>query len=144
MDFYYIVNVLLLHYTSICKELALRPRGLILITGLTGSGKSTTVAAMIDHLNENAARNVITIEDPIEYVYSNKECLIAQRDLGHDTESFDTALVHALRHDPDVIVVGEMRDMATISTGIRAAETGHLVVSTLHTTDAAQTVRPHN
>ena len=124
----------------ICKELALRPRGLILITGPTGSGKSTTVAAMINHLNENSARNVITIEDPIEYVHSNKKCLIAQRDVGHDTHSFDAALVHALRHDPDVIVVGEMRDMGTISTAVRAAETGHLVISTLHTTDAAQTV----
>jgi len=125
---------------KVCKELALRPRGLILITGPTGSGKSTTVAAMINHLNENSARNVITIEDPIEYVYANKMCLIAQRDVGNDTQSFDAALVHALRHDPDVIVVGEMRDMATISIAIRAAETGHLVISTLHTTDAAQTV----
>jgi twitching motility protein PilT len=125
---------------KICKELALKPRGLILITGPTGSGKSTTVAAIIDHLNENEARNIITIEDPIEYVYSNKKCLIAQRDVGHDTQSFDAALVHALRHDPDVIVVGEMRDMVTISIAIRAAETGHMVISTLHTTDAAQTV----
>jgi len=125
---------------QLCKEFILKPRGLILVTGPTGSGKSTTVAAMIDYLNENAARNVITIEDPIEYLHPNKRCLIAQRDLGYDTKSFDVALVHALRHDPDVIVVGEMRDMTTISTAIRAAETGHLVISTLHTIDAAQTV----
>ncbi len=125
---------------QIFKELILKPRGLILVTGPTGSGKSTTVAAMIDHLNESEARNVITIEDPIEYLHSNKRCLIAQRDLGDDTKSFATALVHALRHDPDVIVVGEMRDLETISTAIRAAETGHLVLGTLHTIDAPQTV----
>ena len=125
---------------QICKELILKPRGLVLVTGPTGSGKSTTMAAMIDHLNESDSRNVITIEDPIEYLHRNKKCLIAQRDLGDDTKSFATALVHALRHDPDVIVVGEMRDLETISTAIRAAETGHLVLGTLHTTDAPQTV----
>ncbi len=125
---------------QICKELILKPRGLILVTGPTGSGKSTTMAAMVNHLNENESRNVITIEDPIEYLHSNKKCLIAQRDLGDDTKSFHVALVHALRHDPDVIVVGEMRDLETISTAIRAAETGHLVLGTLHTTDAPQTV----
>ncbi len=125
---------------QICKELALKLRGIVLVTGSTGSGKSTTMAAMIHHLNESDSRNVITIEDPIEYLHPNKKCLIAQRDLGDDTTSFDIALVHALRHDPDVIVVGEMRDLSTISTTIRAAETGHLVLSTLHTTDAAQTV----
>ena len=125
---------------QICKELVLKPRGLILVTGPTSSGKSTTMAAMIHHLNENDKRNIITIEDPIEYLHRNKGCIIAQRDLGDDTKSFDIALIHALRHDPDVIVVGEMRDLATISTAIRAAETGHLVVGTLHTTDAPQTV----
>lgn len=125
---------------NICKELILKPRGLILVTGPTGSGKSTTMAAMINHLNESDSRNVITIEDPIEYLHRNKKCLIAQRDLGDDTKSFSTALVHAMRHDPDVIVVGEMRDLETISTAIRAAETGHLVLGTLHTTDAPQTV----
>ena len=125
---------------QICKELILKPRGLILVTGPTGSGKSTTMAAMIDHLNESDSRNVITIEDPIEYLHPNKKCLIAQRDLGDDTRSFATALVHALRHDPDVIVVGEMRDLDTITTAIRAAETGHLVLGTLHTTDAPQTI----
>ena len=124
----------------ICKELILKPRGMILVCGPTGSGKSTTMAAMIDYLNQNASRNVITIEDPIEYLHSNKKCLIAQRDLGDDTKSFAIALKHALRHDPDVIIVGEMRDLETISTAIAAAETGHLVVGTLHTTDAAQTV----
>ena len=125
---------------QICKDLILKPRGLVLVTGPTGSGKSTTMAAMINYLNENDSRNVITIEDPIEYLHNNKKCLIAQRDLGDDTKSFSTALVHAMRHDPDVIVVGEMRDLETIATAIRAAETGHLVLGTLHTTDAPQTV----
>jgi len=125
---------------QICKELILKPRGLILVTGPTGSGKSTTMAAMLNHLNENMARNVITIEDPIEYLHPNIKCLIAQRDLGDDTKAFDIALIHALRHDPDVIVVGELRDFDTIQTAMRAAETGHLVMGTLHTTDAPQTV----
>jgi twitching motility protein PilT len=124
----------------ISKELILKPRGMILVTGPTGSGKSTTMASMLNYLNENSARNVITIENPIEYLHRNRKCLIAQRDLGDDTHSFDTALVHALRHDPDVIVVGEMRDLPTVSTALRAAETGHLVMGTLHTIDAAQTV----
>jgi len=125
---------------QICKKLVLRPRGLVLVTGPTGSGKSTTLAAMIDHLNENASRNIITIEAPIEYLHRNKKSIIAQRDLGHDTQSFAIALVHALRHDPDVIVIGEMRDLDTIATAITAAETGHLVLGTLHTADAAQTI----
>jgi twitching motility protein PilT len=124
----------------ICKELILRPRGLILVTGPAGSGKSTTMAAMIDHLNETESRNIITIEDPIEYLHHNKKSIIAQRDLGDDTHSFDVALMHTLRQDPDVIYIGEMRDLPTISTAIRAAETGHLVLGTLHTTDASQTV----
>jgi len=125
---------------QICKKLVLKPRGLILVTGPTGCGKSTTLAAMINHLNENDARTVITIEDPIEYLYQNKKCLIAQRDLGDDTKSFASALIHALRHDPDVIVVGEMRDVDTMSTAITAAETGHLVLGTLHTVDAVQSI----
>jgi twitching motility protein PilT len=125
---------------QLCKQLIQKPRGLILVTGPTGSGKSTTMAAMIDHLNNTMRKNVITIEDPIEYLHSNKKCLIAQRDLGDDTASFDTALIHALRHDPDLIVVGEMRDLPTITTALRAAETGHLVMGTLHTIDAPQTV----
>ncbi len=125
---------------NICKDLVLKPRGLVLVCGPTGSGKSTTMASMLDYLNQNTSRYVITIEDPIEYLHSNKKCVIAQRDLGDDTQSFATALKHALRHDPDVIIVGEMRDLETISTAMSAAETGHLVISTLHTTDAAQTV----
>jgi twitching motility protein PilT len=125
---------------TVCKELILKPRGLILITGAAGSGKSTTLAAMINHLNETLKRNVITIEDPIEYLFRDKKCIIRQRDIGDDTRSFATALVHALRHDPDVLVIGEMRDLATISTAMRAAETGHLVLGTLHTFDAAQSI----
>ncbi len=125
---------------QILKELVLKPRGLILVTGPTGSGKSTTLAAMIDYLNKNETRSVITIEDPIEFLHHDEKCIIVQRDLGDDTKSFAAALTHALRHDPNVIVVGEMRDLDTISTAIMAAETGHLVLSTLHTTDAAQTI----
>jgi twitching motility protein PilT len=125
---------------EICKRLVLKPRGLILVTGPTGCGKSTTLSAMINHLNENDARTVITIEDPIEHLHTNKRCLIAQRDLGDDTRSFANALVHALRHDPDVLIVGEMRDVATMSTAITAAETGHLVLGTLHTIDAVQSI----
>lgn len=125
---------------EICKKLVLKPRGLILVTGPTGCGKSTTLAAMINHLNENDARTVITIEDPIEYLHTNKKCLIAQRDLGDDTNSSSNALVHALRHDPDVIVVGEIRDVDTISTALAAGETGHLVLGTLHTVDAVQSI----
>ena len=124
----------------ICKELILRPRGLVLVAGSAGSGKSTTVAAMLDYLNETESRNVITIEDPIEYLHHNKKCIIAQRDIGDDAKSFELALMHTLRQDPDVIYVGEMRDLPTVSMAIRAAETGHLVLSTLHTTDAAQTI----
>ncbi len=129
-----------LELPEICKELILRPRGFILVTGPTGVGKSTTMAAMVRHLNENRECNVICIEDPIEYVHPNVKSIIAQRELGDDTCSFSTALSHSLRHDPNVLVVGEMRDLDTISTAITAAETGHLVMSTLHTTDAAQTI----
>jgi twitching motility protein PilT len=125
---------------QVCKTLIVKPRGLILVTGPAGSGKSTTLAAMLNHLNENETRSVITIEDPIEYLFQDKKCLIRQRDLGDDTRSFSTALIHALRHDPDVIVIGEMRDLDTISTAITAAETGHLVLATLHTLDAAQSI----
>ncbi len=125
---------------QILKELILKPRGLILVTGPSGSGKSTTLAAMLSHLNDNATRNVITIEDPIEFVFRNKKCLIRQRDLGDDTKSLSTAVIHALRHDADVIVVGEMRDLDTISTAVTAAETGHLVLGTLHTIDAPQSI----
>ncbi len=133
-------NIDQLQLPQLCKDLVLKPRGLILVTGPTGSGKSTTLAAMIEYLNEHERRNVITIEDPIEYLYANKLCILAQRDMGDDTKSFSNALVHSLRHDPDVILVGEMRDLVTISTAITAAETGHLVLGTLHTIDAVQTV----
>ena len=129
-----------LELPHVCKSLILQPRGLILVTGPTGVGKSTTMAAMIRHLNENRDCNIICIEDPIEYQHQNIKSIIAQRELGGDTKSFHTGLVHALRHDPDVIVVGEMRDLDTISAAITAAETGHLVMSTLHTTDAVQTI----
>jgi twitching motility protein PilT len=125
---------------QICKELVLKPRGLILVTGPTGSGKSTTLAAMLDYLNETQSRNIIAIEAPIEYLHSSKKSIVIQRDLGNDTKSFAAALVHSLRHDPDVIVLGEMRDLETVAAALTAAETGHLVLSTLHTSDAAQTV----
>jgi twitching motility protein PilT len=129
-----------LELPQICKELILQPRGLILVTGRAGAGKSTTMAAMIHHLNENKECNVILIEDPIEYQHRHIKSIIAQRELGDDTKSFYSALVHSLRHDPDVIVIGEMRDLDTITTAITAAETGHLVMSTLHTPDVPQTI----
>ena len=125
---------------TILYEMAMAPRGLILVTGPTGSGKSTTLAAMIDYLNRNKDRHIITIEDPIEYVYACKKSLIHQREVGEDVKDFASALRSALREDPDVILVGEMRDYETISAALLAAETGHLVLSTLHTTGAAQTV----
>ncbi len=123
-----------------CRALISRPRGLILVTGPAGSGKSTTLASMVEFLNEHESRNVIMIEDPIEFLFQDKKCLIHQRDLGDDCRSFSDGLIDALRHDPDVIVIGEMRDLDTISTAMTAAETGHLVVGTLHTIDAAQSV----
>lgn len=125
---------------EVCKSLILKPRGLVLVTGPTGSGKSTTLASMIDYLNEREAKKVLTVEDPIEFLHSNKKCLVVQREVGEDTPSFASALKHALRQDPNVILVGEMRDLDTIATAITAAETGHLVLSTLHTSGAAQTV----
>jgi twitching motility protein PilT len=137
---YYVYSIEELGLPKICVELILKPRGLILVTGPTGSGKSTTLAAMIRYRNENTKSRIITIEDPIEYMFNDENCVISQRELGDDTNSFTGALKHALRHDPDVIVVGEMRDLETISTAIAAAETGHLVLGTLHTIDAAQTV----
>jgi len=122
------------------KEFATYPRGLVLVCGPTGSGKSTTLASIIDIINTNRKENIITIEDPIEYLHHHKKSLVSQRELGFDTKSFAKALKHALREDPDIIMVGEMRDLETISSTLTAAETGHLVFSTLHTQDAAQTI----
>ena len=122
------------------KEILYRPRGLILVVGPTGSGKSTTLAAMIDYMNKNFTRHIITLEDPIEYVYRRQNCIITQRELGRDTLSFPKALSSALRQDPDVILVGEMRDLATMEAAVSAAETGHLVLSTIHTTGSVRTV----
>ncbi len=124
----------------VVKELARKPNGLILVTGPTGVGKSTTLAAMVDLINNEFSKLIITIEDPIEYLYKHKKSIIKQREVHQDTLSFANALRHVLRQDPDVIVVGEMRDLETISTAITAAETGHLVLATLHTVDAAQTI----
>ncbi len=125
---------------AVLKEIALLPRGLVLVTGPTGSGKSTTLAAMIKHVNERRARHIVTIEDPIEFVHEDIKSLINQRELGEDTHSFANSLKSALREDPDVILIGEMRDLETIEMAITSAETGHLVFGTLHTTDAVQTV----
>ncbi len=129
-----------LELPQILKRLVMKRRGLILVTGQTGTGKSTTLAAMINHLNDNDRRNIITIEEPLEFIHEDRKCLIAQREVGTDTESFAEALVHALRHDPDVLVVGELRDLPTIATAITAAETGHLVLGTLHTYNAPQSI----
>jgi twitching motility protein PilT len=123
---------------SICKELAVKKRGLVVVTGPTGSGKSTTLAAMIQHMNLNESRHIITIEDPIEYVFHNVNCAITQRQLGSDTHSFNNALRHVLRQDPDVIMVGEMRDHETAQAVLTVAETGHLVLSTGHAPSAPQ------
>ena len=122
------------------KELAMRPRGLFLVTGPTGSGKSTSLAAMIDHINMHKRCHIMTIEDPIEYMHHDKLSIINQRELGVDTHSFADALRHVMRQNPDVILVGEMRDLETIHLAITAAETGHLVMSTVHTQDAPQTI----
>lgn len=125
---------------EVTKHIAMLPRGLILVTGPTGSGKSTTLAAMINHININKRCHILTIEDPIEYVHSDKISIINQREQATDTHSFAAALKHVMRQNPDIILVGEMRDLETIQLAITAAETGHLVLSTLHTVDAAQTI----
>ena len=122
------------------QQLLSRPRGLMLVTGPTGSGKTTTLASGIDWINTNFAHHILTIEDPIEFIYKNKNCLVRQREVGEDTMSFSNALRSALREDPDIILVGEMRDLETISLAITAAETGHLVLGTLHTASASQTI----
>lgn len=124
----------------VVKEIAQKPRGLVLITGPTGHGKSTTQASMIDWINENRAEHILTIEDPIEFIHHNKRSVVSQRELGNDTKSFANALRSALREDPDVILVGEMRDLETIHLALTAAETGHLVFGTVHTSSAAQSI----
>jgi twitching motility protein PilT len=118
----------------------MKPRGLVLVTGPTGSGKSTTLASMVDYINRTRSEHIVTIEDPIEFLHKNQKSLIRQRELGSDTLSFSEALKHVLRQDPDVILVGEMRDLETISLAVTSAETGHLVLGTLHTTIAASTI----
>ena len=125
---------------DVLKEFAMMPRGLVLVTGPTGSGKSTTLAGMIDFINEKRFDHILTIEDPIEFLHESKKCLVNQREVNRDTNSFATALRSALREDPDIIMVGEMRDLETIRLALTAAETGHLVFGTLHTTSAAKTV----
>jgi len=129
-----------LNLPSVLEKLAIEQRGLILVTGTTGSGKTTALASIIDFINRNRTDNVITIEDPIEYLHRDRKSIVSQREVGADTESFSGALRSALRQDPDVILVGEMRDFETISTALVAAETGHLVMSTLHTLDASETI----
>ncbi len=121
--------------TSLCEK----PKGLVLITGATGSGKTTTLAAMVDHINTTQRCHIITVEDPIEYIHTSNKSIIDQREVGPDTQSFAQALKHVLRQDPDVILIGEMRDLETIETALVVAETGHLVLATVHTSDAVQT-----
>ena len=125
---------------DIIKKVADRPRGLILVTGPTGSGKSTTLAAIIDYINSSRVEHILTIEDPIEFIHPSKKCVVHQRELGQDTKSVANALKAALREDPDVILVGEMRDLETVRLALTAAETGHLVLGTMHTSSASQTI----
>ena len=135
-----VMNLDELGLPPVLKKIAAEERGLVLVTGTTGSGKSTSLAAMIDYINATRTAHIITIEDPIEYLHRDNQCIINQREIGVDTRSFAYALRSALRQDPDVILVGEMRDMETIETAMHAAETGHLVFSTLHTLDATETI----
>jgi twitching motility protein PilT len=125
---------------AVCKDLVLKSSGLVIVIGPTGSGKSTTLAAMINHLNQVAKRRVITIEDPVEFIHTDVKCTFSQREIGRDTRSFANALKHALRQDPDVILVGEMRDLETMASVLTAAETGHLVLTTLHTPGTSQAI----
>jgi twitching motility protein PilT len=129
-----------LNLPPVVEQIAMRPRGLVLVTGVTGSGKSTALASMIDHINQSRFANIITIEDPIEFLHRDAKCHINQREVGTDTGSFAQALRRVLRQDPDVILIGEIRDLDTLDTALKAASTGHLVFSTLHTTDATQTI----
>ncbi|RKY11818.1 MAG: type IV pili twitching motility protein PilT [Planctomycetota bacterium] len=129
-----------LHLPDVVTELTDLPRGLVVVTGHTGSGKSTSLASMVDVINQKCRKRIITLEDPVEYLMENKSCMIEQREMGSDCTSFASGLRHALRQDPDIILVGEMRDLETTSSTITAAETGHLVFSTLHTVNASQTV----
>ena len=129
-----------LNLPKILNDIATKPRGLVLVTGITGSGKSTALASMLDYINRSRACNIITIEDPIEFLHKDVRSTISQREVGSDTLSFEGALRHVLRQDPDVIMIGEIRDLTTLDTAMKAADTGHLVFSTLHTTDATQTV----
>jgi twitching motility protein PilT len=124
----------------IMEELATKPRGLVLVTGPTGAGKTTTLASVVDYINTNRSLHIITIEDPIEYVHQHKQSIVTQREVGSDTKAFSSALRYVLRQDPDVVMIGEMRDLPTISAALTAAETGHLVFATLHTQDTAQTI----
>jgi len=130
-----------LNLPPVLEEIALKPRGLVLVTGVTGSGKSTALAAMINHVNTNQRVNIITIEDPIEFLHRDQQSNISQREVGNDTLSFNSALRHVLRQDPDLILIGEIRDMETLDTALKAADTGHMVFSTLHTTDATQSIQ---
>jgi twitching motility protein PilT len=129
-----------LNLPTVLEKVSMKPRGLILVTGVTGSGKSTALAAMINHINQNRRCNIITVEDPIEFLHRDGTANVSQREVGTDTLSFESALRHVLRQDPDVILIGEIRDRITLDTAMKAADTGHLVFSTLHTTDATQTI----
>jgi twitching motility protein PilT len=135
-----VLNMDQLGMGQVFRDISQNPRGLILVTGPTGSGKSTTLAAMVDYINENKYEHILTIEDPIEFVHESKKCLVNQREVHRDTRSFNEALRSALREDPDIILVGELRDLETIRLALTAAETGHLVFGTLHTTSAAKTI----
>ena len=137
---YGIKTITELNLPAVVGDIALRPRGLVLVTGVTGSGKSTALAAMLQHINERRAANIITIEDPIEFLHRDINCSINQREVGADTGSFSQALRRVLRQDPDAIMIGEIRDLETLEVALKAADTGHLVFSTLHTTDATQTI----
>jgi len=135
-----VLSLAQLNAPPIFADIARKPRGLVLVTGATGSGKSTTLAAMVNHLNDNAYGHILTIEDPIEFIHTSRNCLINQRELGPHTHSFSQALRSALREDPDAILVGELRDLETMRLALSAAETGHLVLGTLHTSSAAKTI----